>query len=254
MIFVGCAGWTLPRAESEYFPGVGSHLERYARRFTAVEINSSFKKPHRQTTYRRWAGSVPASFRFSVKLPKEITHSARLQGCEALLDEFLEQVSGLGDKLGCLLVQLPPSFAFDGQVAAGFFRGMRNRSGVAIVCEPRHASWFSLAASDLLADHDISRVAADPPPDREAKQPGGSKRIVYFRLHGSPRVYYSSYDDTFLDGLATQLLDYAASGYSVWCFFDNTTLGAATCNARELLRRLLVSGTQLAVDPSVSQG
>jgi uncharacterized protein YecE (DUF72 family) len=103
-IFVGCAGWNLPSAESEYFPRIGSHLEHYARRFRTVEINSFFRKVHRQSAYRRWASSVSASFRFSVKLPKAITHSAGIQGCEALVDELVEQVIGLGDKLGCLLV------------------------------------------------------------------------------------------------------------------------------------------------------
>src|SRR5690349_12428290 len=67
---VGCAGWSLPKEHADRFPAEGSHLERYAACFPAVEINSSFYKPHRPTTYARWAASVPPDFRFSVKVPK----------------------------------------------------------------------------------------------------------------------------------------------------------------------------------------
>jgi uncharacterized protein YecE (DUF72 family) len=72
LIRIGCAGWSLPRVEQERFPAAGSHLERYASVFDAVEINSSFHRPHRPATYARWAAAVPSSFRFSVKLPKTI--------------------------------------------------------------------------------------------------------------------------------------------------------------------------------------
>ena len=81
---IGCAGWTIPTEHSAVFGGEGTHLQRYASRFSCVEINSSFYRPHRTTTYARWAASVPDNFRFSVKLPKTITHEQRLQGCAVL--------------------------------------------------------------------------------------------------------------------------------------------------------------------------
>src|SRR4051794_31096467 len=110
---IGCAGWSLPRAVLERFPREGSHLQRYAARLNCTEINSSFYRPHQRSTYARWCESVPEDFRFAVKLPRAITHDARLRGVAKQLDTFLGQASGLGDKLGCLLVQLPPSLAFD---------------------------------------------------------------------------------------------------------------------------------------------
>src|SRR4051812_35434116 len=124
---IGTAGWTIPTAHAAHFRDAGSHLERYAQRLTAAEINSSFHKPHRRATYERWAASVPDDFAFAAKLPKAITHAARLANAEAALDAFLEQASGLGDKLHVLLVQLPPSFAFDAPLAAGFFAALRER-------------------------------------------------------------------------------------------------------------------------------
>ena len=101
MIRIGTAGWSIPAAYRSRFPDSGSQLEKYAAELTAVEINSSFYRPHRRTTYERWADSVPAGFRFAVKLPRTITQDSKLQDCGELLDRFLAEVSGLGDKLGC---------------------------------------------------------------------------------------------------------------------------------------------------------
>ena len=159
-VYVGCAGWSLPRAHWPKFPEDGTHLQRYASQLSAVEINSSFYRSHRSQTYWRWAQSVPATFRFSVKVPKLITHVQRLQGCELLLDAFLSECTALGDALGCLLVQLPPSLDYDESVAAGFFLALRQRYAGPVVLEPRHESWLNAQA--LLVDLRIGQVAADP--------------------------------------------------------------------------------------------
>jgi uncharacterized protein YecE (DUF72 family) len=120
-VFVGCAGWTIPKAHQHVFPAVGSHLARYAGRFSAVEINSSFYKRHRTETYARWAGTVPPGFRFAVKVPKSITHVARLIGVEKELAAFIADINALGDRLGPLLVQLPPRLHFASTAARDFF-------------------------------------------------------------------------------------------------------------------------------------
>lgn len=237
-ILVGTAGWSLPRAEQAEFPGSGSHLERYASRFEAVEINSSFHRPHRPATYARWSASVPASFRFSVKVPKTITHGLRLQQAGELLEAFLAEVAGLGDKLGCLLVQLPPSLAFEPDVATSFFADLRSRTPATLACEPRHASWFEPSADDLLRHLEVARVAADPERVPGAMEPGGWRGMSYYRLHGSPRMYYSAYSEEYIDDFASQVRQDAVAGRDVWCIFDNTTLGAATRNALDLLSRL----------------
>lgn len=236
-IRVGCAGWSLPRSEQERFPGAGSHLERYAARFPAVEINSSFHRPHRPATYARWSASVPSAFRFSVKVPKAITHGLRLREAEGLLDSFLAEASPLGDKLGCLLVQLPPSLELEVPVAERFFAALRSRSPVAVACEPRHPSWFTAEADELLERLGVARVAADPARVPAAAEPGGWPGLAYYRLHGSPRIYYSEYSEEFLEVLASRLREDSAR--PVWCIFDNTTLGAATGNALGLLSRLV---------------
>lgn len=235
-VYIGTAGWGIPKEHAAHFPGSGAHLERYARRLNAAEINTTFYRPHRPVTYARWADSVPGDFRFAVKIPKEITHESRLEGAEARLESFLEEVFHLGEKLGPLLVQLPPGLRFKPDAAGVFFAALRSRFAGNVVCEPRHASWFAPEPEALLAEFKVARAAADPPPHPLAAQPAGWPGLVYYRLHGSPRMYASPYPPEALDRLAVQLLEAAARGAEAWCIFDNTAEFAAAGNALELVR------------------
>ncbi|MCE0461330.1 DUF72 domain-containing protein [Pseudomonas uvaldensis] len=230
--YLGCAGWSLPREQWPAFPNEGTHLQRYSARFPAVEINSSFYRPHRPATYAKWADSVPPGFRFSVKVPKQITHERRLRDCEGLVDEFLGQCSQLGEKLGCLLIQLPPSLAFEATAEGAFFKALRDRYQGHAVLEPRHPSWLAEHVTALLQDEHISRVAADPSPLPGCGQPAGWRGVRYYRLHGSPRIYHSSYEDIWLGQLAGQLN--SEPDTPTWCIFDNTASGAAIPDALRL--------------------
>ncbi|TCH98326.1 DUF72 domain-containing protein [Roseococcus sp. SYP-B2431] len=231
--FVGTASWAIPKQHSSCFPAEGSHLARYAQQLRAVEINSSFYRPHRPATYRRWAATVPGDFRFSVKVPKSITHEFKLVGAEELLDRFREEVSELGPALGPVLVQLPPSLAFSAGVADHFFGAIRRRFD-SVVCEPRHRTWFTDEAEKQLEKYEVARVAADPAIVPSAASPGGWLGMTYRRLHGAPDVYRSAYSADAIAGLAAQICLDAKAGRQCWCIFDNTTLGEATRNALEL--------------------
>jgi uncharacterized protein YecE (DUF72 family) len=231
--YVGTAGWCIPRASAHHFDSEGTHLQRYARLLRCAEINSSFHRPHAAATYAKWAASTPAGFRFSVKLPRTITHDQQLKRARLPVERFLEESAGLGRKRGPLLVQLPPSLAFDSRVAARFFDLVRERYEGALVCEPRHETWFSAGANALLVRYRVGRVAADPAPAPGADLPGGWNGIVYFRLHGSPRKYWSRYTAQYVETVARALRDAPASAER-WCVFDNTASGAALENALEL--------------------
>ena len=231
---VGCAGWSLPRSQWPAFPEAGSHLARYASRLVVVEINSSFYRPHRRETYARWAASTPEDFRFAVKMPQRITHEKRLHGATPELEAFLAQVEGLGEKLGCLLAQLPPSLSFEPRTAARFLGALRRRYFGRLALEPRHASWFVHEAEGLLAGFETARVLADPVLHANAAAPGGWRGLVYLRLHGSPRRYWSAYPDALLARLAPRLLQARAEGAECWCIFDNTAAGEAVGNALTL--------------------
>jgi uncharacterized protein YecE (DUF72 family) len=130
-------------------------------------------------------------------------------------------------------VQLPPSLAFDARLAATFFDLLRQRYGGSVVCEPRHETWFSGAADALLVRYTVARVAADPPTTLGATLPGGWNGIVYFRLHGSPRMYWSRYSAEYVNALARALCAVPPPA-DAWCVLDNTASGAALENACEL--------------------
>jgi uncharacterized protein YecE (DUF72 family) len=230
---IGTAGWTIPASVADSFPREGSSLERYSKLFGCAEINSSFHRSHRPDTWRRWASAVPEGFRFAAKLSKEITHKRRLADFEAPLAAALVEMAGLGDRLAVLLVQLPPSLAFEPAVAETFFDALRGRWDRDVACEPRHASWFEAEADSLLADRRVARVAADPAKVPAAAEPGGWSGLAYYRLHGSPLMYRSSYDDGRLEAYAERV---AAASVPTWVIFDNTASSAATGDALKLKR------------------
>ena len=175
----------------------------------AVEINSSFYRPHRRSTYERWAASTPEDFRFAVKAPRVLTHERRLRDPAEALERFADEVAGLGDRLGVLLV--------------------------AVACEPRHASWFTPDVDAWMAHRRIARVAADPAPAPGAGEPGGWRGLTYVRLHGSPRIYYSAYAPEVLAATAERIAREAAP---TWCVFDNTAEGCALPDALTVMAAL----------------
>lgn len=147
------------------------------------------------------------------------------------------RVSGLGGKLSVLLVQLPPKLAFEAAFAGSFFAELKARTPAAIACEPRHPGWFGPAADDLFQRLGIARVAADPAVCAAAGRPGGSPSPSYWRLHGSPVTYRSSYRDR-IASYAALLKSEAEAGRMVWCIFDNTASSAAAGDALALMSEL----------------
>lgn len=224
MRYIGTAGWSIPPNSTE----TGTRLARYSSTLPCVEINSTFYRAHRPKTWQKWAAETPEHFRFAIKAPRSITHEAKLRGVQILLEGFLGQIEPLKEKAGPLLFQLPPSFEFDPALAEDFIGLLRSIYGKEVAFEPRHRSWFTAEASALLKTEGIARVAADPPKGApQASAPGGDLSLAYYRLHGSPQTYYSSYSDDFL----RSLVDSTSALQNTWIIFDNTALGHAYNNA-----------------------
>ncbi|WP_433956277.1 DUF72 domain-containing protein [Brevundimonas bullata] len=232
-IRIGTAGWAIPAEVRGRFPVTGGGLERYAARLGAVEINTTFYRRHRPTTFARWAAATPRDFRFSVKAPREITHLRKLENCDDLLAELASDLESLGDRLGPILVQTPPSLLFNDARTAVFLDAFRARFETPVVIEPRHPSWFTEAADRLLADHGAARVAADPEPAPGAGLPGGDG-CVYFRLHGSPAMYRSAHGRDRLEIIRDMVLAWGTRDRDLWVIFDNTALGEAVGDALAL--------------------
>ena len=237
--YIGTAGWNVPGIHARHFHGDGTHLVRYGQKLNCAEINSSFYREHKLETYRKWSASVPEHFRFAVKVPRAITHEGELQICnEDALARFLDQSSALGEKRGPVLLQLPPKLAFHKATALDFFSMFRELYQGPAVLEPRNVSWFGPEPDLILQEFEIARVAADPAVAAKAAQPAGWPGLVYFRLHGSPRRYYSAYSQDFLSRMAEELSCLSKSAIPAWCIFDNTASGAALGNALELIARI----------------
>jgi uncharacterized protein YecE (DUF72 family) len=227
---IGTAGWSIPRTASQSFPTEGTHLQRYARIFNCTEINSTFYRPSRPSTYTKWASETPDDFLFSLKAPKAITHESGLSPNPRPLNDFLTQTGMLAEKRGPILFQLPPKRSFDPNHAEAFLTILRDLYEGPAVFEPRHETWFTPEAESLFQRFHIARAAADPPKVPAASNPGGAPNLVYDRLHGSPRIYYSAYTPEYLATLAETI----ALQPATWVIFDNTASGAATENALTL--------------------
>jgi uncharacterized protein YecE (DUF72 family) len=231
---IGTAGWSLPTKSD----GSETHLYRYSRIFNCVEVNSSFYRPHRTKTWAKWARETSQDFRFSIKAPKTITHENNLQTVKQLLRDFFERTKSLEEKMGPVLFQLPPSLAFDSTIVEQFLALLRTLYKGEVVLEPRNKTWFDDQPEALLRKYRITRVAADPPAGTSAaREPGGDPNLIYYRLHGSPRTYYSKYEDDFLAALASKV----QGCRNVWIIFDNTALSTAYYDALKL-EGLVASG------------
>jgi uncharacterized protein YecE (DUF72 family) len=228
---IATAGWSIPQVVSDRFSQEGSGLERYASVFDGVEVNSTFYRNHRLTTFERWAAAVPDHFRFAIKLPRTITHDLRLREIGGPFQTFLEMIAPLGKKLGPLLCQLPPSLDFDQPVVEQALADMREVHSGAIFIEARHRSWHDDEVLPLLEHYGAGRVLADPPVvwnTSDFKEPPG-----YVRLHGKPKVYYSDYNEAEIASLSAMLAQ------DTWCVFDNTASGAAVGDALAMLKKIL---------------
>jgi uncharacterized protein YecE (DUF72 family) len=230
---IGTAGWSIASQYAGRFPDTGFALERYAHRFSCVEVNSSFYRSHRPATWMRWAAIVPEDFRFAVKMPRTITHERRLRDCDDLIARLIEETAGLGAKLGVLLVQLPPNLVYHADTAENFFGELAAATPARIVCEPRHPSWFEAGPDHMLANLEAARAAADPARVAPAALPGGWRGLSYWRLHGSPVMYRSPYGAERVGAYAA-LIEEHDGAEPPWCIFDNTAAMAAMRDAFEL--------------------
>lgn len=240
-IIVGTASWSIPSFFQDQFPPGQMMLERYSRVFPGVEINSSFYNFHRPETFRKWSDLTPEHFQFSIKLHKDFTHQRELFFDHGRLREFIESVKYLGNKWKVLLVQLPPKLEFNQQQFCKLITTIRKKYRQTIVIEPRHESWNTREAQYVFRDNRLSLVVADPEKvtGNDFCETAGGLR--YFRLHGSPELYRSSYHPYMLELLANFITE---DKRPAWCIFDNTASGNAVINALTFQRYLQASSLQ----------
>jgi uncharacterized protein YecE (DUF72 family) len=160
--WVGVSGFSYASWKGVFYPEktpLGKMLEAYASKLNSVEINSSFYHMPTQATTAKWAGSTQPDFRFSFKANRKITHFMKLKGTEVELEIFLKGLKPLEDRLGCVLVQLPPYMKQDYDTLEAFLKQKPERTRFAM--EFRHSSWFGDELKKLLSKYNVALCVAD---------------------------------------------------------------------------------------------
>ncbi len=264
---IGISGWTYAPWRKVFYPEGLRHkdeLEYAASRMTSIEINGSFYSLQRPESYQTWRERTPEGFVFAVKGGRFITHMKKLADIDAPLANFF--ASGplaLGDKLGPVLWQLPPTLGFDAERLTDFFGKLPRTTTAAAelggrhdervagrsylevsrdheirhALEVRHDSFLAPEFLDLLRRHGIGLVVADTagkwPLIREV-----TADFAYVRLHGDTELYASGYSDAALDDWATLVRGWAEGGRDVYAYFDNDMKVRAPFDAMGLIERL----------------
>jgi len=133
-------------------------LPFYAERLNTTEINYTFHRIPAPKTIENWKNLTPENFRFVLKAPQRITHWSKLRDCADTLEYFCKVISGLGNRLGPVLFQLPPTFKKDAEVLSSF---LREFPSLLAAFEFRHESWFADEIFELLKSRNIALCIAD---------------------------------------------------------------------------------------------
>ena len=229
--FTGCSGFYYNEWKGIFYPEEIKKKDwfaYYCTRFNTIEINSSFYRTPTSKTLDKWHAESPASFLFSVKAPRLVTHFKKLAGCNELVKDFCELMhQGLREKLGCILYQMPPSFVYNQQtlelVLAAVDTSFTN------VVEFRHKSWWQPEVYEQLHERNIIFCGASFPgnlPD----EPVINNTIIYYRFHGKPVLYKSLYKMADLVMVRNKLSKNVSTSF---VYFNNTWGQSALINAQE---------------------
>jgi uncharacterized protein YecE (DUF72 family) len=232
-IHVGCSGWVYKHWRGIFYPeGLPQKrwFERYAEEFDTVEINASFYRLPLASTFERWRDKAPPGFHYAVKVNRFITHMKKLLDCEAEVDRFIALARPLGDKLGPLLYQLPPSLKLDLQRLERFLE--RLPTDLTHVFEFRNKDWYVPETYALLDRHGAAFCVHDMPGSKTERIAAGP--VAYVRFHGGEGKYWGRYSDEGLLSWTDWVVEQTRSGRSVWCYFNNDIHGHAIEDARTL--------------------
>jgi len=246
-VFIGTSGWHYDDWTKLFYPPeiTGYHeLTFHAGHFTTVENNSSFYRIAQEGTYKTWDRMTPDSYRFSIKLNKFITHEHKLELTNDVKDtigNILSSTQVLGDKLGAILIQLPPSFKVDLQVLDNFLAFLRDvidsqQYHFDVAIEFRNKYWFNDETYGVLRKYNVALVAGQSsryPMAREV-----TADIAYIRMHGPEKLFDSSYTTEQLEEWADYINKISPSVKRVYVYFNNDFHGYALDNAKELQRIL----------------
>jgi len=237
-IFSGTSGLVTPVPKNEFpepFDGK-SRLHYYASLFNSIEINSSFYKLPQATTVKKWADIVPEDFRFTFKLLKTVTHSRGLAFNTHDVAAFINTISQVGNKQGCILVQFPPSVKYDKwyevEAILTVIHELQSEQKWRVAVEFRDPLWYRRDVYKQLAHYSATVVLHDLPASA-APMNAAMGDVVYLRFHGTEPRYRGNYTTAQLSDYATMIKQWVADKRELYFYFNNT-MGNAVGNLREL--------------------
>ncbi len=236
--YSGLSGLQLHLPKYAYPPPFenASRLTYYSTFFNSIEINSSFYKIPQSATVNKWAASVPAHFKFTFKLWKEITHTKAFNFKEEDVAIFFNAINNVQNKKGCLLIQLPPSIGIEYIVQLdnllSSIKYIDTTQEWKIAVEFRNKSWYQTRVYDLINFYKATIVIHDMPMSKTPLLVHKSD-FIYIRFHGPTGNYCDSYSDDFLREYATYINEWIEEDRMVYVYLNNT-MGAAFHNLNSL--------------------
>jgi uncharacterized protein YecE (DUF72 family) len=232
-VHVGCSGWVYRHWKGIFYPeGLPQKrwFEHYSAEFDTVEINASFYRLPLASTFEGWRDKAPPGFRYAVKVNRFITHMKKLIDCEEAVDQFIGLARPLGNRLGPLLYQLPPSLHKNLERLDAFLA--RLPTDLEHVVEFRHGSWYDEEVLALLDRHGVGFVTHDLVGLKSPRWSSG--RTAYVRFHGTTGKYRGRYSDAQMRNWAEWLVSQHTNGRSAWAYFNNDIGGDSIADARTL--------------------
>ncbi|MFB9236436.1 DUF72 domain-containing protein [Plantactinospora siamensis] len=250
MMFIGTSGWQYRDWRGRLYPaGLAQRewLEHYAAAFGTVEVNNAFYRLPERETFARWRARTPDDFCVAVKMSRYLTHIKRLRDPAEPVARFLDRATALGDRLGPVLLQLPPTLRAD--VAALDATLSRFPPGVRVAVEPRHASWWTDEVRAVLADHAAALCWADRC-GRPVTPLWRTADWCYLRLHEGRARPWPRYGRTALASWVDRIAERFGAGEPAYVYFNNDPGGAAVIDAVAFARAARRRGLTVGRTPS----
>lgn len=230
---IGCSGFYYKEWKETFYPkGLPQNrwFEYYCQHFNTLEINNTFYRFPQLTNLESWYRKSPPGFSFAVKVPQTITHQQKFVGSSDLLRQFYDIVlSGLQDKLGCILFQLPPRMQYTEERLHTIVQLLDPTQKNII--EFRHISWWRREVIEALEKNCITFCGVSYP--GLIDEPIVNNPVAYYRFHGVPHLYHSPYEKSFLQQITRKIAAHPQT-QTAYLFFNNTASGAALNNARQV--------------------
>jgi uncharacterized protein YecE (DUF72 family) len=236
--YLGTSGYNYKHWQSIFYPDnlpQRQWLNYYAKHFSTVELNVTFYRLPRESSFDRWYQVTPPNFCFSLKGSRYITHIKRLDNCHEELNSFFQVARRLKNKLSIVLWQLPPSLKLDLELLANFCKALESNPlsrSVRQAFEFRHSSWFSDETYNLLSNFNFALCIAHSTrwPIKKVR----TASYTYLRFHGGEKLYDSNYTDEELGEWGNYCYKLLSNGFDVYVYFNNDMSGYAVNNAKSL--------------------